>query len=50
MKGIEEAKKWLLENRVDEFGNLMLSGLDFSAFDGCELEEIKDFYKKKAIQ
>lgn len=30
----EEIKKWLLENCVDENGNLNLKGLDFSDFDG----------------
>ena len=34
MKTIEEAKKWLIENRTDENGDLDLSGLDFSDFDG----------------
>ena len=34
MLPIEEVKKWLLKNRVDEDGNLDLSGLDFSDFDG----------------
>lgn len=34
MKTKEEIKKWLLENCVDEQGNLNLSGLDFSDFDG----------------
>lgn len=30
----EEIKKWLLENCVNEYGKLDLSGLDFSDFDG----------------
>lgn len=30
----QEIKKWLLENCVNEMGNLDLSGLDFSDFDG----------------
>ena len=34
MLSIEEVKKWLLKNRVDEDGNLDLSGLDFSDFGG----------------
>ena len=34
MKTKEEIKKWLLENCVDEDGNLDLSGLDFSDFEG----------------
>lgn len=29
-----EIKKWLLENCVNEYGKLDLSGLDFSDFDG----------------
>ena len=34
MKTIKEVKQWLLENRKDTFGNLDLSNLDFSDFDG----------------
>lgn len=34
MKSIQETKQWLLENRKDEFGNLDLSELDLSDFDG----------------
>lgn len=34
MKTKEEIKKWLLKNCVDEDGNLDLSFLDFSDFDG----------------
>lgn len=34
MKSKEEIKKWLLENCVDENGDLCLIGLDFSDFDG----------------
>lgn len=34
MKTIREVKQWLLENRKDTFGNLDLSNLDFSDFDG----------------
>lgn len=34
MKTIKETKEWLLENRKDENGDLDLSGLDFSDFDG----------------
>lgn len=30
----EEIKKWLLKNCVNEYGNLDLSGLNFSDFDG----------------
>lgn len=30
----DEIKQWLLENCVNEMGNLDLSGLDFSDFDG----------------
>ena len=33
-KTIEEVRNYLLANRVDEYGDLMLSGLDFSDFDG----------------
>ena len=33
-KTIEEVRDYLLENRVDEGGDLMLSGLDFSDIDG----------------
>lgn len=34
MKTIKEVKQWLIENRKDIFGNLDLSNLDFSDFDG----------------
>lgn len=34
MKTKEEIKQWLLENCVEENGDLDLSGLDFSDFDG----------------
>ena len=34
MKTIEELRNYLLDNYVDEYGDLMLSGLDFSNFDG----------------
>lgn len=34
MLSIEEVKKWLIENRTDESGNLDLSGLDLSDFGG----------------
>lgn len=34
MKTKEEIKQWLLENCVDEYGNLELSNLDFSDFEG----------------
>ena len=34
MKTNEEIKKWLLENCVDTYGNLVLEGLDFSDFEG----------------
>ena len=30
----KEIRKWLLKNCIDEFGNLDLSGLDFSGFNG----------------
>lgn len=34
MKTIKEIKNWLLENAVDEKGDLILSELDLSDFDG----------------
>ena len=34
MKTIEEIRDWLLENAVDDEGDLYLSYLDFSNFDG----------------
>lgn len=34
MKTKKEIKKWLLENCVNNLGNLDLSGLDFSDFKG----------------
>ena len=34
MKKIQEIRDWLLENAVDEEGDLYLIGLDFSDFDG----------------
>ena len=34
MKDIVEIRDWLLENAVDEDGNLVLSDLDFSDFEG----------------
>jgi gas vesicle protein len=34
MINIEEVKKWLIANCIDERGNLNISGLDFSDFDG----------------
>lgn len=34
MKKIQEIRDWLLENAVDEGGDLYLVGLDFSDFDG----------------
>ena len=34
MKTIEEIRDYLLENRVDEDGDLMLDDLDFSTFYG----------------
>lgn len=33
-KTIDEIRDWLLENAVDDSGDLDLSGLDFSNFDG----------------
>ena len=34
MKKTEELRNYLLENYVDDDGDLMLNGLDFSDFDG----------------
>ena len=34
MKTKEEIKQWLLDNCVDKYGNLDLSNLDFSDFNG----------------
>lgn len=34
MKSREEIKKWLLENCIDEYGDIDLSNLDFSDFKG----------------
>lgn len=34
MINIEEVKKWLIANCLDERGNLNISGLDFSDFNG----------------
>lgn len=34
MESKERIKRWLLENCLDKFGNLDLSELDFSDFDG----------------
>ena len=34
MKSITEIRDWLLDNAVDEDGDLILNGLDFSNFDG----------------
>lgn len=34
MKKIEELRNYLLENHVNEYGNLILSSLDFSDFQG----------------
>ena len=34
MISIEETKKWLSKNRVDENGDINLNDLDFSDFDG----------------
>lgn len=45
----EEIKQWLLDNCVNEMGNLDLSGLDFSDFGGnVFIEEMK--VKKNLIQ
>ena len=34
MKTKEEIRDWLLENAVDDYGDLYLPNLDFSNFDG----------------
>ena len=34
MKSKTEIRNWLLENAVDEYGDLDINGLDFSEFDG----------------
>lgn len=34
MKSKEEIKKWILKNCVNKLGNIDLTGLDFSDFDG----------------
>ena len=45
----EEIKKWLLENCVDSIGDLNLSSLDFSDFDGdiytSNMKVKKDLYQ-----
>ncbi|MEG2229963.1 MAG: hypothetical protein RRY22_04225 [Bacilli bacterium] len=33
-KSIEETQKWLLENRVNDYGEIDLNNLDFSDFNG----------------
>ena len=33
-KKLQELKEFLLKNFIDEYGNLDISGLDFSDFDG----------------
>lgn len=49
MKSKEEIKKWLLENCVDSIGDLNLSSLDFSDFDGdiytSNMKVKKDLYQ-----
>ena len=41
-KTIEEIRDYLLENAVDEDGDLMLNGLDFSDFEGdVFIEDLK---------
>ena len=48
-KTIDEVRDWLLENRVDGWGVLDLSGLDFSDFDGNVLIDSMKV-KKSLIQ
>jgi len=47
MKSKEEIKKWLLENCVDEYGNLYLSDIDLSDFNGNVY--INDWKVKKSL-
>lgn len=50
MKSKAEIKQWLLENCVDEKGNLDLIGLDFSDFEGDifigDMRVKKDLYQQ----
>lgn len=52
-KSIEEVKERLLENRVDENGDLDLRGLDFSGFEGDidigSMKVKKDLYQDKQV-
>lgn len=49
MKTIDEIKEWLLENAVDDEGDLYLIGLDFSDFDGnvyiCNMKVKKNLFQ-----
>lgn len=47
MKKIQEIRDWLLENAVDDEGDLYLIGLDFSDFDGDVY--ITDMKVKKSL-
>ena len=51
MKSIEEVRDYLLENCVDEYGNLDLSGLDFSDFEGsvftCDMKVKHSLYQNR---
>lgn len=53
MKSKEELKKYLLENFIDEDGDLDLSNLDFSDFDGnvyiCDMKVKKDLIQNYQI-
>lgn len=53
MKTIKEIRDWLLENAVDEDGDLYLIGLDFSDFDGnvyiCNMKVKNDLYQNFQI-
>lgn len=53
MKKIQEIRDWLLENAVDEEGDLYLIGLDFSDFDGdvyiCNMKVKNDLYQNFQI-
>ena len=49
MKSIKEVRNWLLANRVNEYGDLNLIGLDFSEFNGdiyiSNMNVKKDLYQ-----
>lgn len=49
MKSIKEIRDWLLENAVDDKGDLILSDLDLSNFDGnvyiCNMKVKKNLFQ-----